>query len=59
LAKEIKEDCEETFDALDKKSLGIGKGDCPRLLGQINVIRNQLNIKEILNEAQIKISQLI
>jgi hypothetical protein len=26
LAKEIKEDCEETFDVLDKKLLGIGKG---------------------------------
>jgi hypothetical protein len=59
MAKEIKEDCEETFDALDKKSLGIGKGDCPGLLGQINVIRHQLNIKESLNEAQIEISQLI
>jgi hypothetical protein len=59
LAKEIKEDCEETFDLLDKKSLGIGKDDCVGVLGQINVIKHQLNIKESLNEAQIEISQLI
>ena len=55
LAKEIKEDCEETFDVLDKKSLGIGKGDCPGLIGHINVIRDQLNIKERLNESHIEI----
>jgi hypothetical protein len=59
MAKEIKEECEETFDLLDKKLLDIGKGDCPGLLGQINVIRHQLNLKESLHEAQVEISQLI
>jgi hypothetical protein len=58
MAKEIKEECEETFDLLDKKLLDIGKGDCPGLLGQINVTRHQLNLKESLNETQIEISQL-
>jgi hypothetical protein len=58
MAKEIKEECEEAFDLLDKKSLGIGKKDCSGLLGQINVIKHQLNIKESLNETQIEISQL-
>ena len=53
MAKEIKEDCEEAFDLLYKKSLGIGKDDCSGVLGQINVIKNQLDIKEILNEDQI------
>jgi hypothetical protein len=45
MAKEIKEDCEEAFDFLDKKSLGIGKDDCSRVLVQINVIKHQLDIK--------------
>jgi hypothetical protein len=54
MAKEIKEECEETFDLLDKKLLDIGKGDCPGLLGQINVIRHQLNLKESLHEARLK-----
>ena len=58
MAKEIKEACEEAFDFLDKKSLGIGKDDCSRVLGQINVIKHQLDIKESLKEAQIEISQL-
>jgi DUF4097 and DUF4098 domain-containing protein YvlB len=58
MAKEIKEDCEEAFDLLDKKSLGIGKDDCSGVLGQINVVKHQLDIKESLNEAQIEISQL-
>ena len=43
---------------LDKKSLCIGKDDCSGVIGQINVVKNQLDIKEILNEAQIEISQL-
>ena len=59
MAKEIKEECKETFDLLDKKLLNIVKGDCPRLLGQINVIRHQLNLKERLHEAQVENSQLI
>jgi hypothetical protein len=31
--KEVKDDCEETFDSLDKRSLGIGEDDCSGLLG--------------------------
>jgi hypothetical protein len=58
MAKEIKEECEEDFDLLDKKSLGIGKDNCAGVLGQINVVKHQLDIKERLNEAQIEISQL-
>jgi hypothetical protein len=50
MAKEIKEYYEEAFDLLDKKSLGIGKDDCARVLGKINVIKNQLDIKESVNE---------
>jgi hypothetical protein len=58
IAREIKDDCEEIFDLLDKGSLGIGRDNCTGLLGQINIIRHQLNFKESLNEIQMEISQL-
>jgi hypothetical protein len=58
MAREVKKECEEVFDQLDTKTLGIGKGDCPGLLGQINVVRHQLHIKERWNETQLEISQL-
>jgi hypothetical protein len=58
MAKYIKEECEDTFNLLDKQLLDIGKGDFPGLLRQINVTRHQLNLKENLNETQIEISQL-
>jgi hypothetical protein len=58
MAKEVKDDCEETFDLLDKRSLGIGEDNCPGLLGQINIVKHQLKLKENLNEIQVEISQL-
>jgi hypothetical protein len=58
MAKEIKEDCEEVFDSLSKESLGLGKDDCSKILGQINIVKHQLDIKESLKEAQNEISQL-
>jgi hypothetical protein len=58
MAREVKEECEEVFDQLDTKTLGISKGDCPGLLGQINVVRHQMHIKERWNETQLEISQL-
>jgi hypothetical protein len=33
IVKEIKDDCEEVFDLLDKRPLNIGKGNCTGLLG--------------------------
>jgi hypothetical protein len=58
IAREVKKECEEVFDQLDTKTLGIGKGDFPGILGQINVLRYQLHIKESWNEADLEISQL-
>jgi hypothetical protein len=58
MAREVRKECEEVFDHLDTKTLGIGKGDCPGLLGQVNVVRHQLHIKERWNEAHLEISQL-
>ena len=51
MEREVKKECEEVFDQLNTKTLGIGKGDCPGLLGQINVVRHQLHIKERWNES--------
>jgi hypothetical protein len=48
----------QTFDLLDKISLGIGEDNCPRLQGQINIVKYQLKLKENLNEIQVEISQL-
>jgi hypothetical protein len=58
IVKEIKDDCEEVFDLLDKGSLNIGKDNCAGLLGQINIARHQLKFKEDLSEIQMEISQL-
>jgi hypothetical protein len=33
IVKEIRDDCEEVFDLLGKRSLNIGKGNCIGLLG--------------------------
>jgi hypothetical protein len=38
IVKEIRDDCKEFFDLLDKRSLNIGKGNCTGLLGQINIV---------------------
>jgi hypothetical protein len=46
MAKEVKDDCEETFDSLDKGSLRIGRDDFPGLLGQINIVRHLLKLKK-------------
>jgi hypothetical protein len=58
ISKEIKDDCEEVFDFLDKGSLGIGRYNCTGLLVQINIIKHKLNFKENLNEIQMEISKL-
>ena len=56
MAKEVKDDCKETFDFLDKGTLSIGEDNCLGLLGHINIVRHQLKLKENLNEFQIEIS---
>jgi hypothetical protein len=58
IVKEIKDDCEGIFDSLDKKMLGIERNDCSETLGQINIVKQQLNCKEGLKEIQAEISQL-
>jgi hypothetical protein len=55
LAKEIKEACEEVFHSLNKKSLGLEKDDCSEVLGQIDIVKHQLDIKASLEEARVEI----
>jgi hypothetical protein len=39
IVKQIKDDCEGISDSLDKKSLGLERNDCSRLLGKINIVK--------------------
>jgi hypothetical protein len=50
ITKEIKDNCEEIFDLLDKGSLGIGRDNFTGQLEQINIVRHQLNFREGLIE---------
>jgi hypothetical protein len=43
---------------LDKQALGIEINDFSEPLGQINIVKQQLNCKESLKEIQVEISQL-
>jgi hypothetical protein len=56
IVKEIKDNCEEVFDLSDKRALNIGRDNCIGLLGQINIVRHQLNFKENSSEIQMEIS---
>jgi hypothetical protein len=56
MAKENKEAYEEDFDSLNKESLGLGKEDNYEVLGKIDTVKHQLDIKERLEEAQVEIS---
>jgi hypothetical protein len=58
MAKEVKEFCEEAFHSLKKESLGLDKEDRSRVLGQIDITKNQLDIKTNMEEAQVEISQI-
>ena len=58
LAKEIKEACEEVLYSLNKKSPGLAKHEFSEVLGQIDIVKHQLDIKARLEQAQAKISQL-
>jgi len=50
-AKEIKETYEEVLHSLNKESLGLRKYDLSEVLGQIDLVKHQLDIKESLEEA--------
>ena len=50
MAKEVKEAYEESFQLLNKESLGLGKDDISKVLGQVDIAKHQLNIKTNMEE---------
>jgi hypothetical protein len=58
LAKEVKKSCEEAFHSLDKESLGLEKDNISEVLGQVDIEKNQLNLKTNMEEARAEILQL-
>jgi hypothetical protein len=51
MTKEVKKACEESFYSLDKESLGLGKDNISKVLGQVDIVKHQLNIKTNMEEA--------
>jgi hypothetical protein len=45
MAREVKEACEESFQLLNKESLGLEKDDSSEILRQVDIAKHQLNIK--------------
>jgi hypothetical protein len=58
ITRDVNDDCQGIFDLLERTSLNIGKNDCPILLGEINIAKNQLRFKEELEEMKIEISKI-
>jgi hypothetical protein len=58
LAKEVKKACEEAFNSLDKGSLGLNKDNISKVLGQVDIAKNQLNFRTNMEEGRAEILQL-
>jgi hypothetical protein len=58
ITREVNDDCQGIFDLLERTSLNIGKNDCCRLLGEINIANHQLRFKEELEEMKVEISKI-
>ena len=58
LAREVKKACEESFYALDKESLYVGRDNISGDLGQIDMTKNQYDFKASMEELEAKILQL-
>jgi hypothetical protein len=54
MAKEVKEACEEAFHSLNKESLGLKKDDHSEVLGQVDIAKHQLNIKQTWKKLRLK-----
>jgi hypothetical protein len=50
ITKEVNEDCQGIFNLFEKDSLNIGTDGCSRLLGEVNIARHQLKLREELEE---------
>jgi hypothetical protein len=54
LARELKKVCEETFYALDKESLCIGRNNIPEVLGKIDLAKINLISKQVWKKLGLK-----
>jgi hypothetical protein len=58
ITKGVNEDCQKIFDFIEKDAVHIGTDGFPELLGEININRYQLKIKEELEEKKAEISNI-
>jgi hypothetical protein len=58
LTREVKIACEQALSSLDKESLDIEGDNISEALGQIDIVKNQLNSKTSMEEAHMTIQQL-
>jgi hypothetical protein len=58
ITKGVNEDCQKIFDVIEKDSVHIGTDGFSELLGEININRYQLKIKEELEEKKAEISNI-
>jgi hypothetical protein len=58
ITKGVNEDCQKIFDSIEKDSVQIGTDGFSESLGEININRHQLKIKEELEEKKAEISNI-
>ena len=58
ITRDVNDDCQGTFDLVEKTLLNIVKNDCPGLLGEINIVKHQLRFKEYLEEMKVEIPKI-
>jgi hypothetical protein len=58
ITKGVIEDCQKIFDSIEKDSVQTGTDDFSESLGEININRHQLKIKEELEEKKAEISNI-
>jgi hypothetical protein len=58
ITKEVNEDCQGIFNLFEKDSLNIGTDGCSGLLGEVNIVRHQLKLREELKEKKAEISNI-
>jgi hypothetical protein len=58
ITREVNEDCQGVFDLLERDSLNIGTDDCSGILGEINIAKHQLRLKEELEKMKKEIAKI-
>jgi hypothetical protein len=58
ITREVNEDFQGIFDLLERDSLNIGTDDCSGLLGEINIAKHQLRLKEEMEKMKTEIAKI-